>query len=350
MNTQKAIELLELPLEAAAFEGQVRSKISRYIVIDEKYDFTQLVGGKPTITRSWRVGQRNEAFGMYVFNYIAAILHSFKHQIVSASQTEIETVKPESMVTVTQGPFAGQIYWHGKERAFITQSGIDLVVTPYQNADVKGFPTNHLTAPTRSGVVYVQQWAKTSKLGQFTTMGSLKVKNYSRQEIEALTGMNEFDLAYATRTTFVRTAVDSGQFITSMAMDIEQNGDLFKAVLYLNGEKHTDIDESTLTTSYGKLWPGFVVDWRLYNDAPPSGTTTGASVQYRFQSSDDNTIRIVAGSSDAFDSANKVLTYNEANTSLAKVIAYAECLPAQGKNENVGRVFYPEIGVETNWV
>lgn len=348
MNTQKAIELLELPLEAAAFEGQVRSKISRYIVIDEKYDFTQIVGGKPTITRTWRVGQRTEAFGLYVFNYIANLLHSFSHEIVSASATEIETVKPFTTATVTQGPFAGQTYWYGEQRAYITALGIDLAVTPYQNADVKGFPTNHQTAPTTAGVVYVQQWAKTSKNGQFLPMGSLKVKSYSRQDIEALTGMNESELAYTTRTTFVRTAVDNTQYVTSMALDIEVNGNQIKGVPYINGLKHSDIPNlGSLITSYGKPWPSFIFDWRIYNEAGINAV--GSSVSVRFQANEDNTVTVVAGNDDAYDAATKTLTYNAPLDTLAQIVAYIECLPAQGKNENVGRVFYPETGIEVNW-
>lgn len=352
MNTQKALELLELPSEAGAFEGQIRSKISRYIVIDEKYDFTQMVGGKPTITKTWRIGQRTEAFGLYVFNYLNSLLHSFGYEVVSASSDGIETLKPFDIRSVLTGPFAGQSYWYGEQRAYVTASGVDLAVSPYQNATSTGLPTNYQTAPTRSGVVYVQQWSKTSKTGGFVAMGSMKVKNMNRVDFELLTGMNEQDAAYATRTSFVRTAVDNTTHITSMAVDIEENAGKYSGVLYLNGEKHNTINAASMMTCYGKLWPSFVFDWRLYNDAPPAGTTTGASVQFRFQASEDNTIEIVGGTADEYDSVNKILTYNAANPNLAKVIAYVECMPATGKQENVARWFYPEIGLlqsEANW-
>jgi hypothetical protein len=43
------------------------------------------------------------------------------------------------------------------------------------------------------------------------------------------------------------------------------------------------------------------------------------------------------------------LTYNPDLIHEAKVLAYAEFLPAQGKNENVGRVYSLEKNTEVTW-
>lgn len=344
-NTQKALELLELPDEAAMFEGQVNTKISRFIVVNEYYDFTKLVSGKPTITKDITTQSRTEKFGLYVFNYLNSLLHSFNHRFVSFDGSEMVLQKDFFVKETTVGPFAGQVYWHGQENAFITEAGIDLIVTPYQNASTNGLPTNYETAPTRSGVVYLQQWAKTKVNGSFVKMGSLKVKNYTRQQIESMLSMNEQEIAYETRTTFVRTAVNPETHVTSIAMDIEQNGEFVKGILYINGEKHTDINESGMITSYGKTWPGFIFDWRLYNDAPPAQTLFGSSVTVRFGAQEDNTIKVIAGSGDGYDNQSRTMIYNADNPNMAKLIAYIELLPAQGKNENAGRVYYPETGV-----
>lgn len=365
MNTQKALELLELPSELASYEGQITTKTNRKLVVTEVNDFRS---GKRVVSYKWDIVTYNELFGQYVFNAISNQNKSFGLDFIGFNSDKITMFRPYTESTVTVGPYAGQTYWHDEEKVEITQSGYDLILRPYLNTSSgafkyafdgtptppRGLPTHYATAPTNPALFgYRFQSITNGPNGQpKITTGAILSRTFVRGQIEKMTGLTTKEIAYQVRTSFNRVAVDNITHITSMAVDIEENAGKYSGVLYLNGEKHNTINAASMTTCYGKLWPSFVFDWRLYNDAPPAGTTTGASAQFRFQASDDNTIEIVGGTSDHYDSVNKVLTYNAENPNLAKVIAYVECLPAQGKNENVGRVFYPEIGLlqsETNF-
>jgi hypothetical protein len=50
--------------------------------------------------------------------------------------------------------------------------------------------------------------------------------------------------------------------------------------------------------------------------------------------------------SNVYDALDKTLTYNPALQEQAALIAYMEFLPANGKNENCGKLLNLETGVE----
>jgi len=212
------------------------------------------------------------------------------------------------------------------------------------------FFTDFNDAPTLSGTVYrVQKTITKNSLGQIkTTTGSKKVVSYNRIAFEALTGLSYSEFAAAVRTTFEIVSVSNATHVTSIAMEITSNAEnKYRGTFMVNGEPATAA--SGLITSYGKQWPGFVFMWRLYNDQPTTPNATGASAQAGFAAADDNEITILAGTEDKYDAGLRTFTFNESNPNNAQLIAYAECLPATGKQENWGSVIYPETGLIENW-
>lgn len=346
-NTQKALELLNVPEEFGKYNGQVKQKISRYAVIEETNDFTS---GKLVKTVRTYVGSTVQNFGVYAFNLLSNYINAYDFE----PQADGTLFKPYSEKTVTAGPYIGKTYWFGSTVADFQEqvngASFDVHDCPYNNADITGNPTNFANAPTLSGKVYKVQISKTKDATGAIKVytGAKKVVSMKRQEFEALTGWSYEEFAANCRTSFVISYVSPDTHITSMALDIEVSGNQIKGVPYINGVKHTDIPNlGSLITSYGKPWPSFIFDWRIYNEAGINAV--GSSVSVRFQANEDNTVTVVAGNDDAYDAATRTLMYNAPLETLAKIVAYIECLPAQGKDENVGRVFYPETGIEVNW-
>jgi hypothetical protein len=96
--------------------------------------------------------------------------------------------------------------------------------------------------------------------------------------------------------------------------------------------------------SYGKLFPNFIFRWMLYNGQNNS-MTTGATWLKQYSASENNTI--IVNSGETFNVNGNEVTFN--NNSPAELIAYMECLPAQGKNENTGALVDLKTGLEKLW-
>jgi hypothetical protein len=105
---------------------------------------------------------------------------------------------------------------------------------------------------------------------------------------------------------------------------------------YFNGIRYSDINYKALTTSYGKLYPGYVVRWKLFNGAKyPANYVYGCTFVKEFRPGEgvNNTIKIVADTQFFYDAATNTLHFD--NTTVEDPILWGEYeeYPAQGKND-----------------
>lgn len=339
MDRQKALELLRIPNECGVYEGQIQTKTNRYLVIEEVNDFTT---GKRVITNNVRVEESTQLFGAYTFNLISAYLHAYGHDVVGVENGVFKTYKPQ---TVNGG------YWFGWERAEIvpTNTGysFDVISNIGVNATATGAQTDPNNPPVRAGVVYKVQVAITKSADGTIKRTTFKKKYvpYTVNQLVALTGMSSEEISYATRVSFNIVPVNPETHVTSIAMDIEATESTLKGIFHINGVPANSITQP-LIASYGKVCPSYVFRWILYNSTPTTPTVFGQSALATFDAMADNTITYVSGITDGYDSASKTLTFNAGLSSNATIVATAEFLPAQGKNETAGMTYGLETGLK----
>lgn len=354
-NTQLAIELLGLPQECSSFEGQVQTKTTKSLRIYEVTDFTVF---PKKVYYEFEFVEKNELFGAYAFNLISNYLYSYGHQIEEIRDGYMETLKPATTSTVNVGPMSGKTYYNGWQKTKISPNskgdGYSFVVStePWMNVNKDGTPadmTNPLPLP---GTCYKYARTKTKS----STTGAINIwtsrnpvtQNLRRSDILSIIKMTEQEYAEKIGVVFNIVKVSNQTHITSLAMDVvDVDLNKKKGIFYINGEDTQKKSPSGMITSYAKTYPGHIFQWRLYNGDEQG--VYGSTLTKQYSSSEDTTINIAVGSTNTFDVMNKTLTYNFARPEVAKLLAYAEFLPAQGKNECMGRMYNLETGEETNW-
>lgn len=346
-NISKALELLRLPEDLGQFNGVVNTKVKSTLIEERTTDFTKMVGGKPTVTTEFKVTKATSLFGVYALNHLSNYLHGFGFDVFGQDGSSYSLVKEGFTKTITAGPFAGKEYWFPWQKVNIypVDGGFDmeLLSEPWMNTDTKGFPepTNHVNPKmsiTRIDIV---------KTKTTTTTGIKSYPVYTKEQLLAM-GLSEISIAEAQSTVFKIKQVDSAKFITSLSIDIEADGDNHKGVTYINGVPVKDSTFRTLTTSFGQKAQDFITEWRLYN-GKVNDTVYGCTWRKRFLSSADATdLKVVAGSTTAYDATTNTLTYNQ-NEADARLLFYMEFKPAQGKNENWGTIKDLHTGMEKVW-
>lgn len=349
-NTTKALELLNLPVELSPVNGQITTVTKNKIVINKTYDFLRF-GSKAmlpqnvkyTITSKSEVEinanaintidsfqtQSVELFGAYAYNLLANYIHGFGYSLQSPTQL----VDNQSNNTMSISS---------------TSNGWDLVctVTPFientANPKLRG-DAYDLYITTITGQASRKPDGTLTIIKENKTTSKARSNSVTKNELEAI-GLSVQEIMDMTPRTFNVSTVNSDTHVTSMAMDIEKEGDVLKGVVYINGIKSSDIHYTSLMASYNKLFPDFVFRWMLYNGQNNS-MTTGATWLKQYNSSDDNSIIVKNGS--VFAVNGNEVTYNSAID--ADLVAYMECLPAQGKNENVAAIIDLATSSEKLW-
>jgi hypothetical protein len=343
MSTQKALELLQLPDECQQFEGQIQSKTSRFLIVEETHDFT--VSPRKISTRVY-VSSSTELFGAYTFNMISNYIHSYGHGMPVFNGSVMTTNKPR-----VYGDNGRWMPWQMVE-LYPSESGgghsFDVISDIGMNVNTDGTPSNPDNPFVRGGVFYrVQKSITRSSDGTTKTWTSKKqFVRWTVGQLCSVTGMTAEEISYNTRVTFNSVSVSPETHVTSISMDIETLPDnKIRGVFHINGEPATGAPGKV--ASYGKSCPSFVFRWNLYNEA--GRTPYGSSVTASFTSDEDNTVSIVAGAKDMYDPIKRELMFNQSLETNAQVVAYAEFLPAQGKNENAGMVYGLETGIKDIW-
>ena len=337
MDTSKALALLQIPDECAAFEGQIRQKKTNFIVIEELHDFTT---GKRVITTSWKIASTIESFGAYVYNVVSNYIHHFNYDVVAGSGN---VVLQKDAKQVQNG------FWFGESKAELSAGSFRVINDIGMNTTTTGQPTNYDNPPVRAGVVYRVQISRTKGANGVikTFTGKRSFVPYTVSQLTALTGLSRTQLAEATATEFLITPVNNDTHITSIAMEVQKTDNVYKGVFHINGVPANEFQGKI--TSFGVAAPSFVFRWILRNQTPASATVYGQSVLRQYAATADNTILVKSGSADDFDAGLNTLTYDENTTEVATLIAMAEFLPAQGKNENAGSLVNLESGMIEVW-
>ena len=342
MSIQKALELLQLPDECARYEGQIQTRTNRALIVEETHDFT--VSPKSVSVKTY-VSTTSELFGAYTLNLLSNYLHAYGHDIVSIDENMIVTTKPRE--TGTGGHWFPwqkvELYSNETGHSFDVISDVGLNVDP-----ITKLPSDPASPPVRPGVFFrIQKTITRSSSGTIRTWTSKRqFVRWSLEQLKAITGMTEEQIAFNTRMTFNSVVVDPQTHVTSIAMDIEKVSDnQIKGIFHINGEPATGSPNKI--ASYGKICPSFAFRWNLYNQ--PGTNAYGASATAGFNASQDNTITLVPGTVDSYNPETKVITYNSQLENDPMIVAYAEFLPAQGKNENAGRSYFVETGMEDIW-
>jgi hypothetical protein len=336
MDTSKALSLLQIPDDCAAFEGQIRQKKTSFIVIEELNDFTS---GKRVITTSWKVASKTESFGAYPYNLISNYIHHFNYDVIQGEQF---TLHKDAVMTDS-----GR--WFGESKAIITPTSFKVCSDIGLNTTPTGQPTDYNNPPVRAGIVYRVQISKTKGANGAikTYVGKQSYVPYTVNQLTALTGLTRTQIAELACTEFIITPVNNDTHITSIAMDVEKNDNVYTGVFHINGVPANSFQGKI--TSFGAIAPSYAFRWILRNNTPDKATIYGQSAMAQYSASDDNSIFIQAGTEDKIDVATKVLTYDEGTEEVATLIAMAEFLPAQGKNENAGLLINLESGLSEVW-
>lgn len=350
----KALLLLELPAECGPFDGQIRQKITRSILITTTKDFMNSKDGYPVTTKQFTVQTKVEDFGQYFLNMLSMQIHDYGNQIDGVEDGVLKLSKDTKFATVDVGPFKGKTYWYPWNKIEVYNAGdnnggifMDMQVSPFLNVDMRGNPepTDNLNPLTRTGLIYESVITLTSTGKKIQTRP--KAIAFTRQQMEEL-GYPEDRLAYETRTTFAGMKVDHTTHISSMGMDIAESTKgvrSFVGVPYFNGLQLGELGKpiTEFITAYGKKSQSYYFWWRLYNTKPTRSTVFGQSAMSgSYPLSMDNKVEVNDGSIDGF--SHGVFTVNFMAPETARLLAYMEEWPAQGKNLNAGKILNLESG------
>jgi len=353
-NTQKAIELLGIPEECSIYEGQIQTKTSRSLRVYEVSDFT---AGRKKVYYEYEFVEKNELFGAYPFNLISNYLYSFGHTPENFEGSTFTTIRPASSFTVNVGPMIGKTYHSGWQKTKISPNdkggySFDIYTEPWMNTNTDGTPadmTNPFPLPGTCAK-YARSKTKSSTTGEIKIWTSRYpvTQTLRKSDILGLINLSEEEYASKVGWTFNIVTVSNKTHITSIAMDVvDVDLNKKKGIFYINGEDTQSVSASGLITSFNKTNPGYIFQWRLYNGDEQGAY--GCTLVAPFTQTQDNTINIAVGSTNSWNATTKTITYNFARPEVAKILAYAEFLPAQGKNECIGRMYNLETGEEYNW-
>jgi hypothetical protein len=343
-NTAKAVELLGLPQEFAQYDGQVKTRTQRQAWIYEVTDTTTY----PAKTYyTWGIDpDKTDSFGMYPLNYAAnSIAHmGFNYEGITNGVATL--TRPGQFVTSTMGMYAGIPVYYVMAQIKMSTQGIDYMFEPYETT-WKGV-VDDMTDP----MIRIGYKARLVNKGvvKWTSNYAITPKRRLRKaEFLQLINMPMEEFMYKTRWTWNRIATNPDTHINNIAMDIEQlPGSKIKSVFYVNGVDAQTFDYKKLINSFDQTYSGYMWIYRLYN-GPGTNTVDnvyGSTLNIGLDPTKDSTITVIPGAVNAYDSVTKTLTYNPDLTYNASLVSYMEFLPAGGKNENCGKEYFLETGIE----
>ena len=352
-NIQKALEILDLPEELAQYDGQIKTRIQRQAWIYEVTD----ISSSPTRVY-YTLGfdkEKVDLFGMYPLNYLASLINQSGFIYEGIDEDGVATLTQPAKFVKHEAPsgLAGQTVYYVWSQVKASKDGIDFTCEPYETV-WKGVADDMKDPMMRVGYKarLVKKGADGKPVVAWTSRHAITPKRrLRRSEFLQIAGMTMEEFAHKTRWTWNRVETDPETHINNIAMDIEQlDGGQIKSVFYINGEDAQTFDYKTLINSFDQTYGGYMWQYRLMNG--PSQTIDnpyGSTLNIGINPLADSTIKVTAGDKNAWDGNTRTLTYNPDLIHEAKVLAYAEFLPAQGKNENVGRVYSLEKNTEVTW-
>ena len=337
-NVNKALETLLLPAEMALYDGLLTSTVTKQIVLERITDFTKLVkvgiSWKPTITESWKIETRpTDSTNFYALNILRYRLDN-DSVVIDTNPNNFVIEKARVVRTIAVGPFTGYTYWYpgvtttirpGNNTEYIVETVSDIG----NNTTRAGYPeptngTNPLVGIVQQDIIITS--TKTSKA----------TKRIEKPLLDILHGFNvNYDtLKTLLATTAIIKKVDNNTRITNTSVEgiftIDANGNrTVNAKVYYNGIDTEVQKPSGMITSYNKTYPGHVVRYRLY-DTIINEPIYGSSAVATFDSSINDEINIVIGTTPGYDAITKTLTFNPEEG--ATLWVTFEELPAQGKN------------------
>lgn len=351
-NVQKALEILDLPEEFAQYDGQIKTRTQRRAWIYEVTD----ISSSPTRVY-YTLGFDNEkvdSFGMYPLNYLANSIHHMGFVYEGIDESSVATLTRPATFVKHEAPsgLAGQNVYYVWSQIKCSEQGIDYLLEPYETvwqgkADDMKDPMMRVGYKGR----LVRKGADGKPVVSWTSKYAITPKRrLRRSEFLQIANMSMEEFIYKTRTTWGRVDTDPENYINNIAMDIEQIGtDKIKSVFYINGEDAQTFDYKRLINSFDKTYDGYMWTYRL-NNGPGQIVTDnvyGSTLNIAINPQADSTINVKSGLTNTWDNNTKTLTYNPDLSYEAEIIAYAEFLPAQGKNENVGRTYNLEKHTES---
>lgn len=354
MSTQKALDLLGLPDEMAPFEGQIQKRITRGIRIYENNDFTS---GKQVITYTAELAPEvTSAFGAYPFNLAANYLYHNAFSIVGDTPEGFVLLNAAKWVRHgADSGLAGQNVYYVQSRVIFGRN----IYGPVMHFEYEPYETvwqgkaEDMKDPMIRAAYHARVIVKGSdgkpRVSWQSRYAITPKRRLRRAEVLRLLNMNIEQLMYATRWSYQIAKVDPSTHITSIAMDIETDGNKQKSVVYINGKDAQSFEYQRLTNSFGQTYSGYMWMWRLHNGPRIGGSTDnvyGSTLNIPLAPGTDSTITVEPGVSNVYDQLDKTLTYDPNQKEQAALVAYMEFLPANGKNENCGKLLNLETGVE----
>ena len=334
-NISKSLELLKLPEEFFAIDGQINKKVENSLVEYCVTDFTKMVKNpvtgklEPTKTSTFKIESTESLFGAYAFNLASTHIHMADMDVVEMTPTSFKLYKPYKEFTTN-----GLTYWIGWSEVNIIQTatGWDYVFTNEQgmNTTMTGPVPHDENVVTKT--ILRKDYVKTSTFdGVALNSFSKSYPKYTITQLKQKTGYTAAQLADAFSWVWKITPKDHNTHCLSLATSINLTATGARGDVYINGIFSKSIMYSSLIASYGQKLPGFVTRWKLYHPSLQQGAY-GAAWNIQMSSFDDTNINLVKGNKISYDAVTKTLTYLEGS----RLVFDFEFLPAQGKNETWG--------------
>lgn len=348
-NIEKALEVLGLPQEMEAFNGQVQSRIFRTITVFECSDFST---GKQVITYQVQFNEpAPAAFGLYPFNFAAQSIYHMGYAVVGQTSKGYQLNRPAKWVVHPAiSGLAGQNVYYVEGNLYFTPTTIEQTYEPYETT-VNGVAENMIDPLMR--VQYKARVLGKDSTGKTVVKWQSKYaitpkKRLRKAEFLQLVGMSMDEVIWKSRITYNIVPVKMETHITSIGMDIDKPTDnTLNSTVYINGVDASTFNYKTLINSFGKTYDGYMQMYRLNNGVTNyTDNVYGSTLNIPLTPGTDTTINLVAGSTNAYNVSSKTLTYNPDLVDEASLIAYMEFLPAGGKNENCGKEISLESGIE----
>jgi hypothetical protein len=351
INIDKALEVLGLPNEMEAYNGQVQTRVMRTITVYENNDFTT---GKHVINYSVEFNEPAPVlFGAYPFNLAANWIYHGGFAVQGQKDKGYHLHKAATSVKhESPSGLAGQTVHYVESNAYFTPSTIEFTYEPYETV-LNGVADNMVDPIMR--VQYKARIIKKDADGKpkvtWTSRYAITPKKrLRRSEFLKIAGITMAEVMWRSRITYSIVPVKGETHITSIAMDIDKpSATSLNSTVYINGIDADTFNYKALINSFGKTYEGYMYIYRLMNGARIGGTTDnvyGSTLNIPLVPGNDSTINLELGGNNAYNMVTKTLTYNPDLKEEASIIAYMEFLPANGKNENCGKEISLETGIE----
>jgi hypothetical protein len=346
----KVLELLKLPQDMEVFTGQI-NQCTRYALVENRLIDKTYVNENfkrvDKVTSEFVSLPKTIELGVYNHNLLSAYVHSYNLDPIGFIGSAYRMNKDGVELTITTGPFSGKTYHFSWQEVTITPTtdGFDMRVEtePWMNTQSNGLPaldqrvSIERRTTTKIGSVSIIPSKQQVTVTNVRLAGPVKdYPSYTKTELEAKTGWDEYQIAEAMATVFHMKTKNVDTHCVALGTDIEINDKALTGVVYINGAKSKEINFRSLISSYNKPLPDFVTRWKVYHPSKTDGSIAYGTALPVIQntSTEDNTINIVKGAALGYDNATRTLTYIDGTT----LVFDFEFLPAQGKNETWGSV------------